>query len=387
MQNHCHRICTPVGDESETVIQTERWRGILLPVLLLLWFTGSTSAATNAVPSYAKIKAAADATYKARSDLLKSATGVVDISFRREPITREHFEGLQGETDRELCVDPEPFRARGHAETTTTWHTKGNQKRYDIVSPKPTDARAILIESNRRTVTGPARSICYDVLHQEAYMDRPSPVYGNPFGQTKSFDVHQLYRFNGQTVPELLYRWFEKETKSEDTREITREKLGQRECVKVYCQSAHTDPSGEPKEAMKLELWLAPEMAYSLVKARIWSSHPKVKYYFLLESCEASYEQSQTHPGIWVLKTLDYVDNQAANDGSEVLKATFRDTRIGVEILEEMFTFDGLGVPPGMVVYDKSRGGKYPPPRYPGMTPVFRRYYYMGRGRLVEMDG
>jgi len=254
MQNHYHRICTPVGDESETVIQTGRWLGILLPVLLLLWFAEPTSAATNAVPSYAEIKAAVDAAYKARSDLLKNATGVVDISFRREPITREHFEGLQDETDQELCVDPKPLRDRAHAETTTTWYTKDDKRRYDIVSPKPTDPGALLIESNRRTVTDSGKSIHYDVLRQEAYIDRPMPVIGNPFGQTKSFNGNQLYRFNGQTVSELLYRWFEKETKSEDTREITREKLGQTECVKVYCQSAHTDPSGEPKEAMKLEL-------------------------------------------------------------------------------------------------------------------------------------
>lgn len=188
--------------------------------------------------------------------------------------------------------------------------------------------------------------------------------------------MHQLYRFNSQTVPELLYRWFEEETKSGRKHQITREKLGQIECIKVYCQA----------EAGKLELWLAPKMAYSLVKARGWCGSIR-QAYFLLESYDASYEQSSTHPGIWVLKTLDYMSNQAPNMGSEVLKATFRDTRIGVEIPEEMFTFDGLGVPLGTVVYDKSRGGKYPSPRYPGTTPVFPRYYYRGHGRLEEMDG
>ena len=156
-------------------------------------------------------------------------------------------------------------------------------------------------------------------------MDRPRPVYANPFGQTTSFDIHQLYRFNGQTVPALLYRWFEKETKSERTHEITKETLDQTECIKVYCQLAYTCPSGEPGEAGKLELWLARKWLTRWSRPEDGVRHPMVKYYFLLESCDASYELSQTHPGIWVLKTLDYVSNQAANDGSEVLKATFRD--------------------------------------------------------------
>lgn len=386
MQNRYDRVCNPVGGRFETVIQTGRRLDILLPVLLLLWFAGPTSAATYGVPGYAEIKAAVDAAYQARCDLLKNATGVVHIHYRLEPITREHFEGSQDQTDQELCLDPEPFPNR-HAETTTTWYTKGNLKRFDILSPKPTDVRAILLESNRRTATDSGRSICYDVLRQEAYLDRPSPVYANPFGQTMSFDIHQLYQFNSQTVPELLYRWCEEETKSGRTHEIeiTREKLGPTECIKVYCHPAYTYPSGERRPAGKLELWLAPKMAYSLVKARRWCGSVGQSY-FLQESCDASYEQSPTHRGIWVLKTLDYVSNQMPNEGSEVLKATFKDTRVGAEIPEETFTFDGLGVPPGTVVYDKSRGGTYPPHYYRGMTPVFPRYCYMGRGRLVEID-
>lgn len=183
MQNRYDRVGSPVGDASETVTQTGRWLGILLPALLLLWFTGSTSAAIDAVPSYAEIKAAVDAAYQARSDLLKNATGVVEISWRIEGITREHFEGLQDQTDRELCVDPEPFRNRRYAETTTTWYTKGDKRRYDIVRSKPADPGALLIESYQRTVTDSGKSIYYDVLHQEAYIDRPMPVIGNPFGQ------------------------------------------------------------------------------------------------------------------------------------------------------------------------------------------------------------
>ena len=95
MQNRYERVCNPVGDRFGTVIQTGRRLVILLPVLLLLWFTGSTSAVIDAVPSYAEIKAAVDAAYKARSDLLKNATGVVDISFRREPMTGNTLKGFR----------------------------------------------------------------------------------------------------------------------------------------------------------------------------------------------------------------------------------------------------------------------------------------------------
>jgi hypothetical protein len=352
---------------------------------VLLWFTGPTAAAIDAVPSYVEIKAVVDAACEARCDLLKHATGVVNMSIRLGPITREHYEGLQDQTDQELCVDPEPFRNAHQVETTTTWYTNGNRKRYDIVTRKPTDPGAFLIESNLRTITDPAQSICYDVLHQEAYLDRPRHVYANPNGQAVTFDIHQLYRFNTQTIPELLQRWFE-ETKPPCTRDITKAKLGPTECLRIYCHPACTDPSGQTGGTMKLELWLAPQMAYALVKARIWCRSSR-QAYFLLESCEASYEPSPAHPGIWLLKTLDYISNQAAENGSEILKATFTDTRIGVEVPAGMFTFEALGILPGTVVYDKTQGATPPRPYYRGMTPVYPRYYYQGRGRLEPIDG
>jgi hypothetical protein len=387
MQNRYHRVGNPVGDESETVARIGRRWDILLPMLVLLWFAGSTSAAIEAVPSYAEIKAAVDAAYQARHDVLKNATGVVDISFHREPLTKEDREKYQKEMSEGLGVDGKHSGWGGTVQTTTTWYTKGNRTRYDIVSPKPTDPRPLLIEGNRRVVTDPEKSISYDVLHREAYIDRPLRPYANPFGQLMRFDVHLLYRFHYQTVSELLYHRFEEETPSERTYEITREKLGPTECIRVYCQLAYTHPSGEPGPAGRLELWLAPQMAYSLVKARTWSRRPWGWDYYLQGSYDASYEQSPTHPGIWVLKTLDCVVNHAPEDGSEILKATFTNTRVGVELPEETFTFDGLGVPPGTVVYDKSRGGTYPSPRYPGTAPVFPRYYYLGRGRLEAIDG
>ena len=58
------------------------------------------------------------------------------------------------------------------------------------------------------------------------------------------------------------------------------------------------------------------------------------------------------------MKEVTIVDNQCglAQDRCERLTATFHNTKVGVEIPDETFTFEGLGVPKGTKVYDKRFG-------------------------------
>jgi len=297
-----------------------------------------------------------DAAYEARSELLYNANGVAEMYYYTHPASKEDFNDFKKEVSEQFGFGNE-FTNNGEAQWTTTWYTKGDKKRFDVVSPEPNQPRPLIVKTGKRVATDKEKSIHYDVIHKEAYINRPLTVYANPFGQYKSFDIHQLYRFNRQTIPELLYRWFEKKRKSEITRSIIPEKVGQIDCMKIYCDAVYKYPSGR-KDKMRLTLWLAPKMSYSLVKARIWNNAPNrhSNELSLLESYDASYEESSEHPGIWLLKSLKYIDNQRSEN--ETLEAVFRDTKVGIEIPDETFTFDGLGVPAGTVVYDKTVGGE-----------------------------
>ncbi len=321
--------------------------------ILLLGMSCQVSA--EEIPDYSEIKAAVDASYETRAELLRNSTGVAKLFLKKRIEEDDNPEAYRCLVYDGCDVDCNAVAKTRYAPRTITWYVEGEKKRFDSVCPDSNDPRAILMESNRRTISDEQRSLIYDRVTDKVYRSPPLRVSGNPYGQLNSFDINYFYRFNLQTVSELLYRWFERETQSKRIRQITREKLGEVECIKVYCHSAYTYPSGKRGERMKVELWLAPEMSYSLVKARIWCLGPadRTEHYFLLESYAAKYEESKTHPGVWLLKTLDYVNNQAATEfGSEVLRAVFTDTKIGVDIPDEAFTPQGIGASAGKPIED-----------------------------------
>lgn len=78
----------------------------------------------------------------------------------------------------------------------------------------------------------------------------------------------------------------------------------------------------------------------------------------LIESYEANYEEAKNYKGQWVLKNVRRFDGQGFRN--ESIAFEFEDVEIGVEVDDEMFTFEGLGVPPGTQVFDKTVKGQQP---------------------------
>jgi len=87
----------------------------------------------------------------------------------------------------------------------------------------------------------------------------------------------------------------------------------------------------------------------------------------LLESYEATYEEADGHKGIWLINGIEIRDNQSPT--AEILTADFREIKVGVDVPDEMFTFEGLGVPPGTKIADKTLPGQ-PIKYYYGTFPV-----------------
>ena len=204
-----------------------------------------------------------------------------------------------------------------------------------------------------RIAADPEKGIHYNVTRNEAYINKPPSPRDNPTNLSNYFRIGRLYR-QGQlgTMLETLNRL------QEDGRELTvsREKVEGHECLKVKFTEGG-DLSNGKKYEKSLAYWVAPKMSYAVIRMEFRSSRrtgggepPVVEGYY------ASYEESDKFQGIWLLKQVTLVDNQGPVN--EKLTASLSETEIGVDIPDSTFTFEGLGVPPGTRVYDKSLGGQ-----------------------------
>ena len=115
-----------------------------------LLFAVSGPVFAEEIPSYTEIKAAVDANYKTRAELLRNSTGVAKL-FLKKRIERDK----NAEAYRRLVydggdVDCDVVAKISYAPRTITWYVEGQKKRFDSVCPDSNDPIAILMDSNRR---------------------------------------------------------------------------------------------------------------------------------------------------------------------------------------------------------------------------------------------
>jgi hypothetical protein len=327
---------------------------IIFPLVILL-ISGLPLAWASKIPDYSALTVAIQAAYQARSDLLSNSTGTANIILEKMRFSAGAGRKLEEEFSKELGIDMENIRFTGKGTWTTTWYKKNIKNRYDINVPPPEEKdyerRPLLIQKNMRVAVDPEKGIYYDELHKEAYINRPPAQAGNPAHLLDHFDISRLYQFNSKELPDLLAVW----AKAKVQPQCSEDQIGQTRCIKLEFSYERVNSSGKKRKS-RLELWVAPEMSYSLVKAQLFGNKRSPgEEPVLIESYEATYQES-AFKGIWLLKDVVIVDEQGPLH--EKLTATFHNTKVGVEIPDETFTFEGLGVPPGTKVYDKSLGGQ-----------------------------
>ena len=262
----------------------------------------------DAVPDYSDLKAAIKAAYQARSDLLSNSTGMAELTLVKKGLSPGVPKQLENEFAKEFNIDRESIRFTGEGTWTTKWYKKGEKSRYDVKVPPPKEKdltrRPLLIPRDMRIAVDPEKGIYYDVLHKEAYINRPPSRAGNPADLVSYFDVSRLYEFCLHDVPSLL-SWFEKEKMQPQCNE---EWVGQIRYIRLTFGDENLDAQGK-KDKRRFELWIAPEMSYSLVKARAFVNMPSLGDQLeLVESYEATYQESDNFDGIWLLKDIKIVD-------------------------------------------------------------------------------
>lgn len=242
-------------------------------------------------------------------------------------------------------LDPsEPGVHRVAAEWTLEWYKRGDRMRYDVRLEPATTRDNVKDEQDVRTIVFGDDVIRYNVSTGKLYREKFFR-YANPGALRTNFDVEWLYQpasirtlaGNMQILEEsgMKPSWSE-------------ERVGGVRCVKLQYDYKQDSPARTDR---RWQIWLAPDMSYSLVSAR---RYPTLDNMNLGHGYDATYGQSARHEGIWLLKNLELVDN----DGriNEKVTAAFGETRVAVEIPDEVFTLENMGVPPGTPVLDRRSG-------------------------------
>jgi len=313
------------------------------------------------LPEYADLKAAIEAAYAKRDALLANSKGKARLTLEKQGHSEQAVERLQERIRGELHIDPSKVALLGRADWTVEWYNKGAKKRYDMLvkeAEQPAGAERLLLPEHKRIATDGKQGIHYNVGRGEAYINKPPSPRDNPTNLSDYFRIDRLYRPGPATLPEGLNRWQE----NGRVPTVSRERVEGHDCLKVKFTEGG-DLSNGKKYEKSLAFWVVPKMSYSLIKMEFRSSRrtgggePP-----LMDGYYASYEESDKFQGIWLLKNVTMVYNLGPL--RKKLTAHLWDTEIGVDIPESTFTFEGLGVPAGTLVYDKTQGSR----------PVITRY-------------
>ncbi|MBN2129938.1 MAG: hypothetical protein JW741_10595 [Sedimentisphaerales bacterium] len=342
----------------------------LVPVLLVMALAGGLRAASEAgIPSYSDLKADIETACESRSALLQHSTGRARLSMEQTKTPWQGAERLSKRFLEGLGVDPTgltPLSATG--QWSVTWYRKGPKNRYDV-SAGPVvdggDSLSLFLPTNMRVASDPAQAPCtvhYDVPANRVYLRPGSVPLHDSFGLFRCFDISRLYKFDGRTVPELLAGF----DKAKVVPELSADRIEGMRCIKMEFNIPRTPDPGA-RRRRRTELWVAPEMSFSLVRARFRDNGPTaLKDVTLIESYDAVYEESKRFDGVWLLKHLRTVDHRYStpggihnvdHDASKRLEVTIESTELDVAIPDATFTLEGLGVSPDTRIYDASLAG------------------------------
>ena len=311
--------------------------------------------------TYGDIKKAIESSHSLRKELLDHSTGHAFLTLQNEKLAPEEKEKMMQQIGTSFKGKLRPYS--GHGEWSVDWYNKGTTKRYDMQSDNSSDKNSDNFAGsfNRRVVATPENAIYYNVKSKEAYINKPPQLAINAAALIRNFDLDRLYNPSVRgSFPDYLSN-----LETQDlTRTVETEVVNSKECLKIEFRSnrKEVDPKLGWIPRNLVQFWVCPEMSYSLVKYRnqhnsfLRLSEDKL---VLWESYDAEYEESKEHPGVWILKSMSRYEGSIMSKG--ILTCEFKDVKVGVDLPQEMFTFDGLGVLPGTKVYDMTKDNKEPP--------------------------
>lgn len=290
----------------------------------------------------------------ARQELINHSSGKVTLTLHNTK--GEGFDETHEELKSSYGMKLVPMI--GKVQWDVEWQRKDNKNRYDIVMKKPNNEEQFFgTDQNIRNSCDSKIKLNYDVLDKRAYINRPSRPITSPSSLfNNQFNIDYFYSgaisgLGGKTISGYITSQEEKGMLPELS---VKDRAGRKTIQIKYTVSV---PKNDKTHRMVRLIEVCPEMGYSIVSYEVYNNMgTNFEALKLVSSYEAEYEESKTHSGIWIAKKVKvYAMNRLKE---EMLTGEFKEVQIGVDISDNVFTFDGLGVPPGTTVYDKSRGGQ-----------------------------
>lgn len=362
-----HRACKRAG-------RPLKGRALLAGLVSIWAVLGLTArdplASQGGIPPYSDLKARIDSAYESRLALLRYSTGRARLSMDQTKVFLEGAGRIAGGLMADLGVDPASLRPLSVVgQWDVAWYRDGQKYRYDVsVGPGAQsggDGLPLFLPTHMRAASNPDErpyTIYYDVLTDRAYIRPGSLPLHRSFGLFRCFDVAALYELDDRPVPEMLARF----EAAHVVPELSEDRIEGIRCIKVEFDSP-TAPGAAAGRKKRAQLWLAPEMSVSLVRARLWDNGPTAyKEFALIESYDASYEESQSFRGTWLLKHIRTAEHQYSTPGGvhnadhhteTRLEVTIADTQLKAAIPPETFTPEGLGLSSQTKIHDASLAG------------------------------
>lgn len=293
--------------------------------------------------------------HQARERLLLRSAGRCTVEMTARQISfQSRLDGTEGELWEEV-----PSEELGNTHTVEfAWKCRDNTVRYDLYIAAQEKDPDQFPNKNTRVVYDEEQCIYYDVLDERAYVNRP-PI--DAVGLTyisKRFDVRKLYAFAYEDIPTRFEHYIAKGKLPDEVGEVEIDGV---QCWRFLYRHTKTK-EGEVVHEGVVTLYFAPSLGYSLVKGD-GESRRRIEgkmVRFAKETFAATYEEDLENPGTWCIRRVD-TTVEAELQGKirqERLGVEFHEIRLGTDIDDVEFTFEGMDVPLGTLVYDKRMGGE-----------------------------
>ncbi len=253
------------------------------------------------------------------------------------------------------------------------WQQKDDSLRYDVKIPRNENysAHQAFLPQDLRIAANNEKGIYYDVREKIAYINDPPTNGANPTSNFRRFEVNELYKFKERDWPERLRTTLERGILPKFTEVV----IGGVPCIRMDF-SRDKEESADGHRYRWENRWhyvLSPSQGYSVVEATFETTLYDDQALDCRSRDEyiATYAESEEHPGVWLLSRLRH--STSDRRVVDAISVDFHDVRIGVDVPDLAFTFEGLGVPTETLVNDK---------RLDGLT---TRFVYRG-GNVTSLD-
>lgn len=295
------------------------------------------------------------ANHQAREKLLLRSTGRCSVKMAARQIgIQSRLDGTEG-----TLWEEDLGEQLGNTRIAEfEWKCRDSTIRYDVyVAAQDKDSDKFPKQSTR-IVYDEEQCIYYDVLDERGYINRPPD---DAFGLTyisKRFDVRKLYDFVAREIPTLFENY---KAKGKVPDEVSEVEIDGVKCWRFLYRYTKTEGEAVVHEGA-VTLYFAPSLSYSLVKGD-YETRRLMNGRMIRsgkDTFEATYVEDPDHPGVWTMRSsrTTFEGMMQGKIRQERLAVDFHEIRLGTDIDDVEFTFDGMDVPLGTLVYDLRQGGQ-----------------------------